>query len=319
MNKNLLFFALSGALLILSIVSICVAPLINKGFGLDYFKDWELGNCDKLEVDYQHKKDTNYYDNPTTALKVEEKIEKRRIQECKNHRVMFGLEFSAFIIDIVLGFICTLLGLIHYFEPGKPFEKYSGIIGLITGAITTIITIIYIGFSANIFNNEVVIKSDTSKISILYDNRAYVHWNGEKYIYDYDITKNEEEDSDIEYVKFKDLGKKQYNYDSEYYKLKTDTNSEVNKCNVAPSPSFSLLNKYTHTSGFECEYIWDTSIDQNDSIKNKGLYDRWLTTIILGVFISISGIALSIFGFLLFKSPSNSNSSPSLVPNTANN
>lgn len=312
---------MSGVLLILSIVSVCLAPLINKGFGIDYFSNWNLGNCDLLDVEYQHHKDSNYYENPTTARKVEETIEKRRIKECKNHRAMYGLEFSAFILDIVLGFICTLLGLIHYLEPGKPFEKYSGIIGLIIGAITTIITIIYVGFSANIFNNEIVVITtpSTDYIPILYKNKAYAHWNGEKYVYDYDKTKAEEEDSDISLVKFKDLGKIQYNYDSDYYKLYADTNSVVHKCDVTEATLFASTGQYSPSTGYFCDYIWDTSKVTNDSIDNKYLHDRWLTTIILGVFISISGIVLAIFGFLLFKSSSNSNSSPSLVPATVNN
>ena len=319
MNKNLFFFVFSGVLLILSVVSVYLAPIINKGFGGDYFDNWNLANCDLLNVEYQHKKDSNYYDNPTTALKVEETIEKRRIKQCKNHRTMFGLEFSAFIIDIVLGFISSLLGLIHYIEPGKPFEKYSGIIGLITGAITTIITIIYVGFSASIFNNDVVITTTSpNNIPILYNNKAYAHWNGEKYIFDYDMTKAEEEDSDIKLVKFKDLGKKQYNYDSDFYKLSSDTNSEINKCNLIETSLSTLTGQY-NDNGINCEYLWYISTTPNDSNKNLSLYDSWLTTIILGVFISLCGIALAIFGFLLFKNTSNSNTSPNLVPNTLNN
>jgi hypothetical protein len=48
---------------------------------------------------------------------------------------MYGLEYSSLIIDVVLGFICTILGLLHYFDVAKPFEKISGIIGLSTGII----------------------------------------------------------------------------------------------------------------------------------------------------------------------------------------
>ena len=43
---------------------------------------------------------------------------------------MYGLEYSALIIDVILGFVCIILGLLHYFDIAKPFEKITGIIGL---------------------------------------------------------------------------------------------------------------------------------------------------------------------------------------------
>ena len=309
MNNNLFFLILAGVLFILSVVSICLAPLINGDGGLDYFSNWSLGNCEKLDVDYEHLKSTGHNDLTTTP-KYQEKIDKRRIKECKNHRAMYGLEYSSLIIDIILGFICSILGLMHYLEPGKSFEKVSGIIGFITGVITTIITIVYVGYSANIFNNDaVIVVTSGTGIQILFNNKAIVHWNGEKYISDYDNTKASEEDLDIKYIKYKDLGKKQYNYDSEFYKFSTDTSSGYSSCvNIGSIPA---------TQHGSCEYLWDTSFYSNDSIKNKYLYDRWLNTIILGVFISLCGIMLAIFGFLLFKN-SSSNSSPNLVPNTEN-
>ena len=42
---------------------------------------------------------------------------------------MYGLEHASLILDVILGFICLILGLLHYFDIGKPFEKVTGIIG----------------------------------------------------------------------------------------------------------------------------------------------------------------------------------------------
>lgn len=288
MNNHLFFFILTCSFLVLTLISICHAPLINGIEGLD----WTENNCQRLDDEYEHNKKIAYSNNPTTALKVQEKIEKRKIQECKNHKAMRGLEFSAFIIDIVLGFICALLSLIHFLEHGKPFEKISGIIGLATGAITAIITIIYVAFSALIFNNEA-----NREINILYKNKASLHWNGVKYIHDYDETKATEEDSDLIFIKYKDMGKIQYNYDSDFYQMMIKS-EEYQGCLISGGTTPSTQQTYS-SNNLPCNYLWSNDLSAG-SVKNKYLYDRWLTTIILGVFDAVCGIGLAIFGVLLF-------------------
>ena len=42
---------------------------------------------------------------------------------CYRQKAMFGLENSAFIINIILAFICTDLTLLHYLNVRKSFEK----------------------------------------------------------------------------------------------------------------------------------------------------------------------------------------------------
>ncbi len=101
---------------------------------------------------------------------------------------------------------------------------------MITGGIIAIITCIYVGYSAGIFNNGVVRGSgDTCIRHKLYSNRAYLKWKDGKYTHNYDEDKVSE-DTEIPCVKYKDLGKKQYNYDSKYYKDYRDSKSEVSQC-----------------------------------------------------------------------------------------
>ena len=214
---------------------------------------------------------------------------------------MHDLEYTAFIMDVSFGFICSILGLLHYFEVGKSIQKYTGLIGTIAGAIILIITIIYVGYSANIFNNDYV-----RDIKKLYSNRAKYKWKDSKYVHNYDEDKVTDE-PDIQYIKFKDLGKKQYNYNTKFYKSVNDDNSELNKCLLSsfdPSDN-SHVTYYRDTK--KCDYIW-TSNSQTNSITNKYLYDRWLTTIILGVFDAACGIGLAIFGVLLFLNGDSSSS-----------
>ena len=317
MNKNFIFFVIACALLVLSIIAANVAPIISKA-STRYFVGWGNSNCQIYDDEYKHAKDNQAYDDDST--KPNEERVKRIIKECKNHNTMYSLEYVALIVDVSLGFICTVLGLIYYLEPGKPLEKQSGLIGLIAGVITTVLTVVYVAFSAMIFSNDPVNRED-NYYKILYPNQASVKYNGAKYIFDYDKEKAEKEDLDIPYIKYKDLGKKQYNYDSEIYQSSKDSHSEYYNCkediynidfDTFPSPK-----KYTVTTtdDHECKYLWHTSVlnrfTDND---NKYLYDRWLTCIIFCVLIAVCGIGLIIFGFLLFKGSSDSQPSPSTVP-----
>ena len=277
MDKYLFFFILSSALLIISVITICLAPIINAAVTIKFYKvddttsdinifeKWSTESCQRLNDEYKHKKDIGGFNGDTNGR--EETQNKRKINDCKRHKAMFGLEYAALISDVVLGFICMLLGLIHYLEQGKPFETTSGLIGIASGGIATVLTIVYVVYSGIIFNNEYIRDSDSN---ILYDNHAYLHWNGNKYV---------------------------YNYDSEIYQMSLDTNSEFRNCQTYVS--LTEQKQYGTSGAKKCEYIWHSSL--NESVKAKYLYDRWITSIILSVVICVCGIGLAFFGFLLFK------------------
>ena len=122
MNKTLIFLIISIALLVLSTIVICIAPLINNievknnyTGGIPSWKpsNWKNINCaifaDKLNFD-------------NTAVDDIQKMRKLK-NLCYRQKAMFGLENSAFIINIILAFICTDLTLLHYLNVGKSFEK----------------------------------------------------------------------------------------------------------------------------------------------------------------------------------------------------
>ena len=78
---------------------------------------------------------------------------------------MFGLGYSSYIIDVSLEFICTILGLLHFFDVGKYFQKYSGIIGLVTGMVGFILTLVYIIYSEYIFTKDLTLNYDNDTYS----------------------------------------------------------------------------------------------------------------------------------------------------------
>lgn len=280
MNKILLFFCLALAILVLSSITICVAPTINKANS--FFDNWGTKNCQKEKDEYEYKEKNNGFGSDN------KKVEKRKVDECFNKKGMHDLEYTSLIMDIVFSFVCTSLGLLHYFEKGQSIQKISGLIGLITGAIIAIITCIYVGYSASLFNNGV--KRD---LNILYPNKATYKWIDGKYRPDYDEDKVND-DPDIQHPKYRDLGKKQYNYNYESFILSNiySSVSEVFDCS-----------SYTRIDSKEgnCEYIWSSGVQYNSEVTYKYIYDRWLTSIIISVFIVACGLGLAVFGFLLFK------------------
>jgi hypothetical protein len=170
----------------------------------------------------------------------------------------------------------------------------------------TCLTVIYLGYSSYIFNN------DYSEETILYDNGAILKLVDGKYKYNY----NKDDEKDNKYydkAKFKDLGKKQYNYDSKRYKEyseSTDTSS-IKSCSKEGAQTTGTDPETGDTiyipahyegeakSG-DCEYIWKYNYVTNSDYTNKYIYDRWLTSIILSAFICLCNVGVAIFGLLIF-------------------
>ena len=282
MNKTLIFLIISIALLVLSAIVICIAPLDNN-LELNNFTpyNWGKRNC-AMYADYLD------WDNlPLDSIQQRRKYKNM----CYRQKAMYGLEHSAFIINAILSFVCAYLTLLHYLNVGKDFEKKTGLIGLISGAIGFVLTFLYVCYSGYIFNN------DPFGIEKLYPNGALYKWVGTKYI---KVYANEKGDY-AQYIKYKDLGKNIYNYDSKKYEVYHKTTAPIstgrNGCNIGNSfdPS-SATTRYPSTTG-NCDYLFPKP---SSSVENKYIYDRWLTSLILAVIIFICNIALAIFGLLLF-------------------
>ena len=300
MNNNLFFLCCGVAFLVFSIIVICTAPIITGV--LPNSGKWNTQNC-KLISDMYDIYEKNHK-NPTEAQKIEIESYKRTIHLCRRQNAMYSMEYTSIIFDVILSFICTILGLLHYFDVGKSFEKFSGLIGLISGAICFILTFIYIIYSCYIFDNDIYRDSSEDGVRKLYSNGAYYKWEDSKYKRPYD----EEEDTkkpylNLDLIKYKDLGKKQYNYNSKMYKsyYDPDVNDEIKNCKHGISTPTTVKKTYRDGSSSECDYIWPSSYSDNLGYEHKYLFDKWITSIIFGVLILVCDIGLAIFGFLLFS------------------
>ena len=269
MNKTIIFLLISIVILVFSIICVSVSPIINDIHG--NFKDWGKGNC-------RYYADIAKYTNSLDAKYKNERL----MNLCYRQNAMSDLEYSSFIIDLAIGFIGAQLSLLHYFKFGISFEKYTGLIGLVGGAIGFIITLVYVCFSGYIFVNDVAYKDLEGNnlyllVTKLYSNGAKYKGTSANPIYVYSNDKSYEP----EYAKYKDLGLSQYNYNKKLYEsyYRNPTN-----CAVGSTDS--------------CEYYYGTPIED---YKNKYLYDRWCLSLVLAVFISALNIVLLIFGLLIFK------------------
>ena len=296
--KKTLFLILSGAIVIFSIICICSGPVINGIIPKSL--EWRTENCQKLTDEYKEAKKGNDKDAIEAAKRIKNK--------CNRDKAMYGLEYSSLIIDVICGFICAILGLLHYFDIGKPFEKVTGIIGLATGIIGFILTLVYVIYSAYIFSNDPYVYDSGSNIEYLYKRNsewAFAEFEEGK---GYKCLFYKDKDTDSIYAKYSDLGKKQYNYNKKKSKEYSEGSAAFKTCwytslSSVYQPSQCQTHDYypsiSSKIGDNCNYLY---IEPEDEISNKYLFDRWITTIIFSCFIIACDIGLAIFGFLLFKS-----------------
>ena len=286
--KKTLFLVLSGVIVIFTIITICCAPIINGD--IINASSWKDANCKFLEDIYKlNKNDDN----------------KKAKNLCNRKKAMYGLEYSSLILDVTLGFICTALGLLHFFDVAKPFEKVSGIIGLATGSVGFVMTLVYICYSGYIFTNDTTPGFDNNystgaKLLKLDKDGAFAKWDSGQSKYKCLFYKSEKPDSI--YTKYNDLGKRQYNYEK---KRHYNVDSKYNDCIISTYTycnSEEYFNKPTTIDSNKCPSLY--LVAHSSTFKNKYVFDRWVTTIIFSCFIAVCCIGLAIFGFLLFKSDS---------------
>jgi len=296
--KKTLFLILSGCIVIFSIICICCGPIITGV--IPRASIWRTQNCQQKADLVKAYEDTNQ-DKDTI------KSAKKDRNKCNREKAMYGLEYSSLIVDVICGFVCTILGLLHYFDVAKPFEKVTGIIGLATGIIGFVLTLVYVCYSGYIFTNDPYIDEDGDYL----------------YKRDGDWAFAKKEDNEIKclfykkenlysiFARYSDLGKKQYNYNKKQSQEYAKAGSEVKTCSPSieyisdPTPVVPLamqcatLENLPSVSAGTCETLY---IPPETEITHKYLFDKWVTTIIFSCFIIACDIGLAIFGFLLFKS-----------------
>ena len=299
MNKNFIFFFVAAIILILSIACLYVAPIINGKLG-NGDSEWKNMNC-LIKSDFIKQEEESIKLLTDDKEKEEEekiiKYLKRDRDLCYRQKAMHGLEYSAFTLDVIVGFICSLLGLIHYLDEGKSFISKTGLIGLISGVIGFVITLVY-------FIYNILVYTSYSEFVKVDENMAYAKWDSSKNVYFCNFY--DEDDTNSINAKYSELGKKQYNYIKELYlSNEYDEDSEIHNCIRDYMNDCSKKNNITGPFSYiskgslkDCTQLYK---EPEESNINLDLNNRWLTTIILSIIIILCNACLAIFGFLLFK------------------
>ena len=318
---KLLFLCISLAILVFSVIVLNIAPAINKvsNYYIIEWDDWSNAACKYLSDQYDYIK-------KSASKDVKDQIKKEK-NRCNRKQAMISLEYVVSNLNIILGFICAFSGFLLYKEIGNIGNdaKYFGLIGIGSGVIGFVLTLVYIIESGLVFNDI----ADIRKLKIDSDG-AFLKWDENRYkcIY-YD-----KDDEESIFLKYSDFGNKYLRYTkkviyaSEEKEYKYDP---YNGCRITNTGGFNFAfcesledgSNIPRTYSNRREY-YDAStnpmtskgfcdklflIDDKTTNEYKILYDHWLTTIILSCFIMLLNIGLAIFGFLLFAQKGGSSGS----------
>ena len=217
MGKGLLFFCCSCCILILTIVNLSVGPIVSKTIG----KSWGTYYCEKLKDDKDIAEDSaKAAGNEFTD--ADDKNYQSQIDFCIRAKGMYDMEYTAFIFDIVIGFACGLIGLLHLFDLKKDFVSNTGLIGLICGIIGFVLIFVYVIFNGLVFigkySGEVERDGDG-----IYAEKVAGNPDHYKCLYSDDSG-----DYYGGYAKISDLNKKQYNYKHKFYGTDIDRDCITN-------------------------------------------------------------------------------------------
>lgn len=318
--SKLLFFCLSSALLLFSIVVINILPPIGG--------DWYDESCRSIADDQKYYEDTSLQNLGGITQEEKDaiiKIYKRNKKICNRRKAMIALQYTAFNANIIFGFICAFLGFLIYFNI-KNIE-ITGLIGLGCGFIGFVLTLVYIIESALVFTDI----DDSLDLRIDADS-AILELKGDEYkciFYDKD-------NQFSLFRRYSDYGNKYLNYKKEVRHMNDDKNYEYIHCRSSQFgfSGSSMFTNYLNTIysyNEKCKNLEQkkqtlTKIEYNDDkgtklgvcnklylfedpsdYRRKNLYDRWLTSIILSCFVLLFNIGVAVFGFLLFNSSGKTN------------
>ena len=289
MSKGLIFFCCSCAILLFTIINLSVGPIISGKVGKDIITPsneyyWGAANCELYKDLYDES--THHGDE----LKYGEEWAK---DECIRKKAMHDMEYTSFIFNAVIGYVCATLGLLHLFDVKKEFVSKTGLIGLGCGIVGFVFSFVYVILNGLVYttyynHDNIIYKRDSDGVfaekkggqfeCIYFDSQYNTH---------------------ALIAKYSDLIQKQYNYDKD---LVESYRKIAPACKLDPDSECGPDGKTTSTPSCDKLYV-DDYLNIALGVTNKDISDRFLTTLILSLFVCLANIGLAIFGFLLFRTP----------------
>ena len=210
---------------------------------------------------------------------------------------MHDMEYTSFIFNAVIGYVCATLGLLHLFDVKKEFVSKTGLIGLGCGIVGFVFSFVYVILNGLVYttyynHNNIIYKRDSDSVF------------AEKKGNDYEcIYFDSEHNTHALIAKYSDLIQKQYNYDKDLIESLAKINGA---CKTTYSPSDCGSDGKISPTIPNCDKLYIDDYSSGSStfeVTNKDLSDRFLTTLLLSLFVCLANIGLAIFGFLLFRTP----------------
>ena len=299
MSKGLIFFCFACAILLFTIINLSVGPIISGKVGYEYIVindyssptpnyidfNWGTANCKYFSDLYDKAKE--FISGDELKYNFE-----RGKNECQNKKAMHDMEYTSFIFNIVIGFVCGLLGLLHLFDAKKEFVSKTGLIGLVCGIIGFVFSFVYVILNGIVYTTYY----DHDGINVIYKRDSDGVF-AEKKGSDFECLYYDSPENVHSYIaKYSDLIQKQYNYNKD---LIDEHTSRSTNCEADPTACNN--GKISGSLYPGCEKLYINSVE--GQITNKDKSDRFLTTLLLSLFVCLANIGLAIFGFLLFRTP----------------
>ena len=290
MSKGLIFFCCSCAILLFTIINLSVGPIIHGKVN----NDWGTANCEYWKDEYDKYKSAITGD----ALKYSYEWYK---DECIRKKAMHDMEYTSFIFNAVIGYVCATLGLLHLFDVKKEFVPKTGLIGLGCGIVGFVFSFVYVILNGLVYTTYY--DSDGGNFIFKRDSDGvFAEKKGGQFECIYF-------DTQYNYhaliAKYSDLIQKQYNYDKDLIESLAKINSACKSYSPNNCGPDGKISPTTPTPNCDKLYIDDYSSSSRNTgkVTNKDLSDRFLTTLLLSLFVCLANIGLAIFGFLLFRTP----------------
>ena len=192
MLKGLIFFCCACAILIFTIINLSIGPIVSRTVG----SSWATESCAYYSDIYDTTKKDSTCDDKCLKYGA-----KWNLNRCQRRKAMYNMEYASFVFDIVIGFVCGLLGLLHHFEVKKEFVHKTGLIGLICGVVGFVLSFVYVIYNGLVYTTD----NYTYTFKRNGDGAvAELKGNGYECFY-FDDPKN----GHSIYAKYSDLGKKQ--------------------------------------------------------------------------------------------------------------
>ena len=292
MSKGLIFLCCACCILLFTIINLSVGPIISGKVGED--KDmtnneyyWGTANCELFKDAYDSLDDT---DNDVVKYGIEWYKD-----ECIRKKAMHDMEYTSFIFNAVIGYVCATLGLLHLFDVKKEFVSKTGLIGLGCGIVGFVFSFVYVILNGLVYTTYY----DYDYTNFIYkrdSDGVFAEKKGNEYEC---IYFDSEHNNHALIAKYSDLIQKQYNYNKDLYESLEKINDNCKKSN--PITECGTNGKRALITGCDKLYVDDDYL--NIGVENKDISDRFLTTLILSLFVCLANIGLAIFGFLLFRTP----------------